>query len=284
MAQAWKRHALQGWVAAIVAVTATTGCFDPAPVNTIDAMVNTDAAPLDSRLDAAVDARPIDAPPGSNPALARAPKTCNTQVSNEVINASFPGWTATTYTGGATADQRFYKCADTNVFAFSSSYVAPRNPAGMAPSISYSRTATFLGAEFEFAYTVESIDQPGESGIAFAGGFALSVKPGVEYTLSSLDRRPSDGMVILRTINQDGTTIASKNIGVLVPPYRVRWRGTRMNGALRSVITIFTAASTTDYTAANVALPDPAIQLLFGINRFEVGQTSRMVFSDLVLP
>ena len=283
MAQTWKCCALQGWLAALM-VMPIVGCFDPAPVNNIDAMSSLDARIPDSRVDAAVDARPIDAPPGSNPALARAPKTCNTQVSDAVINASIPGWMATTYTGGASADQRFYKCTDTNVYAFSSSYVAPRNPAGMAPSISYTRNATFLGAEFEFAYTVESIDQPGESGIAFAGGFALSVNPGVAYTLSSLERRPSDGMVILRTINQDGTTIASKNIGVLTPPYRVRWRGTRINASLRSVITIFTATSTIDFAADTVPLPASGIQLLFGINRFEVGQISRMVFSDLVLP
>ena len=283
MAQAWKWRALQRWQGAFV-LPVMAGCFDPASVNPLDAPAAIDARFPDSRTDATLDARPIDAPPGSNPALARAAKTCDTQVSGEAINASFPGWVATTYTGGATADQRFYKCAETNVFALSSSYVAPRNLAGMAPSINYSRGSSFLGAEFEFAYTVESIDQPGESGIAFAGGFALSVNPGVAYTLSSLERRISDGMVILQTINQDGTVTAFKNIGVLVPPYRVRWRGTRMGSALRSVITIFTATSTTDYTTADMALPDPAIQLLFGINRFEVGQTTRMVFSDVVLP
>ncbi len=284
MSQAWNHWVLEGCLVALVGASFMGGCFNPAPVaNQADAPPLRDARIPDSRLDAPIDA-PIDAPPGSNPALARPPKTCNTEVSGEVINASFPGWTATTYTGGAVTDQRFYKCAATNVFALSSSYIAPRNPAGMAPSINYTRNAMFFGAEFEFAYTVESIDQPGESGIAFAGGFALSLDPGVEYSVTSLGRRLSDGMVLLRTIDQDDTLIASKNIGVLTPPYRVRWRGTRMGAALRSTITIYTATSTTDYIAAVVPLPDPALQLLFGINRFEVGATTRMVFSDMVLP
>ncbi|MBP9088659.1 MAG: hypothetical protein KBG15_21225 [Kofleriaceae bacterium] len=289
MGQAWKLRASHSWVAAVVVVVAVApavGCFNPAPVDSnLDALGSVDATPLDAAVDAPpTDAPPIEPPPGANPELARAPKTCDTQVSGADMTASFSGWTATLYTGGATADQRYYKCAATNVFALSSSYVAPRNPAGFAPSISYRRDAMFLGPAFEFAYTVESITTPGESGIVFAGGYARSRDPGVAFTQSTLDRRASDGMVMLRTLDQNGMTIASKNIGVLVAPYRVRWRGTRVGGTLQSVITIFTATTTTDYIAANVPLPDPAIELRFGLNRFEVGATSRMVFSDLVLP
>ncbi len=283
MAQTWKCCALQGWLVALL-IMPIVGCFDPAPVNAIDAMGSIDAARLDSRLDAAVDARAIDAPPGSNPALARAPKNCGNEAPSTAITTKFPEWAAAVYTGGATADQRFFQCNNTDVYALSSSYVAPRNPFGMQPSIGYARTAAFNGAIFEFAYTVESINQTGDSVIGFAGGFALSLDPGVAYTVTTIERRPTDGMVMLRTVNQDGVYIATKDIAVLTPPYRVRWRGTRVGAALQSVITIFTATTTTDYIAANVPLPGPDLRLQFGINRYEVGNATRMVISDLVLP
>lgn len=283
MAQAWKRRALQRWQILIV-VPMMAGCFDPAPVNTIDATSTIDARIPDSSIDAAVDARPIDAPPGSNPALARAPKNCGNEAPSTAITTKFPGWEAAVYTGGATADQRFFQCNNTDVYALSSSYVEPRNPFGMQPSIGYARTAAFTGSIFEFAYTVERIDQTGDSVIGFAGGFALSLDPGVAYTVTTIERRPTDGMVMLRTVNQDGVYIATKDIAVLTPPYRVRWRGTRVGAALQSVITIFTATTTTDYVAANVPLPGPDLRLQFGINRYEVGNATRMVISDLVLP
>lgn len=283
MDQAQNRYALQRWQVAVV-LPVVAACFDPASVNSIDANGAIDARISDSRTDAAVDARPIDAPPGSNPALARAPKNCGNEATSTAITTKFPGWEAAVYTGGATTDQRFYQCNNTDVFALSSSYVAPRNQFGMQPSIGYARTAAFTGAMFEFAYTVERIDQTADSVIGFAGGFALSLDPGVAYTVTTIERRPTDGMVMLRTINQDGVYIATKDISVLTPPYRVRWRGTRVGAALQSVITIFTATTTTDYVAANVPSPGPDLRLQFGINRYEVGSATRMVISDLVLP
>lgn len=250
------------------------GCVGDAPVTNDAPKPDAPAADAPANVDASA----------GDPSLARAPRTCTTLVNDAAITAQFgPVWKPHRFVPGGTADiQEHNLCASTAgpVLGVISKYTGTVVAPGQAPSIGIARVNP-VAPPFSVSYVVESIDQTGESQNGFAGVLVLSLQT-PNYGALAITRRPTDGQYFMVAETQAGAG-TSTPLGALTPPFRVKLDTAWSNGVLTISTTITTATAKTQTTSVVVA-PNQMMTLTLGVNRAPATGSSKIVYSELVLP